>query len=114
MRSERHHLKHAWFSFGQGPGFINDERPDSPQDFEGFGVLEKHAHVRTTPDRDIIHLGVARPSAHGQAMMSTATALTSAYVKAGCGPMRSQSKNVIAATKTTAGTNQAATTSAKR
>ena len=34
----------------------------------------------------MIDIGVARPSAHGQAMISTATALTSAYARRGSGP----------------------------
>ena len=49
------------------------------------------------PVPTMIAVGVARPSAHGQAMISTATALSSAYVNAGSGPNASQTRNVPAA-----------------
>src|SRR5690606_23513918 len=47
----------------------------------------------------------------GQAMMSTATALTSAKVSAGDGPTASQMRKVAAAPAITAGTNHAVTLS---
>ena len=62
----------------------------------------------------MIDIGVARPSAQGQAMISTATALTRACARRGSGPHRSQTAKATTATRTTAGTNQAATTSARR
>ena len=62
----------------------------------------------------MIDIGVARPSAHGQAMISTATALTSACASRGSGPMAAQTTKVTTATAITAGTNQAATLSASR
>jgi hypothetical protein len=52
----------------------------------------------------MIDIGVARPSAHGQATMSTATALTSACASRGSGPAKSQTANVNVATTSTAGT----------
>ena len=48
--------------------------------------------------------GVARPSAQGQAMISTDTALTSAKVKAGSGPSWNQTMKVAMAMNITAGT----------
>ena len=48
--------------------------------------------------------GVARPSAHGQAMISTAIAATSAMVNAGAGPTVNHTANVAIATPMTAGT----------
>ena len=66
------------------------------------------------PVPTMIDIGVARPSAQGQAMISTATAFTIAYAIAGCGPTRPQMMNVMMAAMTTAGTNQPATTSATR
>ena len=57
-------------------------------------------------------VGVARPSAHGQAMTSTATAFTSAG--ASSPPMPHQSANVSALIATTTGTNTPATRSARR
>ena len=66
------------------------------------------------PLATMIDMGVASPSAHGQAMMRTATAETIACARRGSGPTESQSRKATAATRTTAGTNQAATRSAVR
>ena len=46
------------------------------------------------PVPTMIAVGVARPMAQGQAMMSTVMALTSAYVRRGSGPTTSQTANV--------------------
>ena len=62
----------------------------------------------------MIAIGVARPSAHGHAMMSTATALTSACASRGSGPHSAHAANAATATATTAGTNHAAMRSASR
>jgi hypothetical protein len=62
----------------------------------------------------MIDIGVASPSAHGQATISTATEFTSACDQRGSGPQRPQATNVAMATSTTAGTNQADTRSASR
>ena len=63
------------------------------------------------PVPTMIAIGVARPSAHGQAMMSTATALTSACASRGSGPHRLHAdERQRPRSATTAGTNQAATT----
>ncbi len=56
------------------------------------------------PVATMMDIGVASPSAHGQAMMSTATALTSAKARAGSGPTRAQMTKVTTATPTTVGT----------
>ena len=56
------------------------------------------------PLATMMDIGVARPSAHGHAMMSTATALTSAWAVRGSGPRSHQIAAVSAATATTAGT----------
>ena len=55
--------------------------------------------VLTMTDR-----GVARPSAQGQAMIRTATAVTIAEVKAGCVPKMNQATKVQIAIPITAGT----------
>ena len=60
-----------------------------------------------------IDMGVARPSAHGHAMMSTETAATTACARAGSGPKRAHSANASTAHAMTAGTNTAATRSAR-
>src|SRR3546814_6379184 len=59
----------------------------------------------------MIEVGVASPIAQGQAMISTATALTRAKVRAGAGPRLSHARKVTAATASTAGTNHAVTLS---
>src|ERR1019366_6408511 len=50
--------------------------------------------------------GVARPSAHGHAMMSTDTAATTASPSAGAGAQIIQATNVVAAEAMTGGTKQ--------
>lgn len=57
-------------------------------------------------------MGVASPSAQGQAMMSTATALMSAWASRGSGPTKAQTTNVMMAVRMTRGTKYEATTSA--
>ena len=64
------------------------------------------------PVPTIIAVGVARPSAHGQAMISTATAAVKASV-AGC-PATSQPISVTAAIPSAVGTKTAETRSASR
>ena len=53
----------------------------------------------------IIEVGTAKPIAHGQAIISTATAFTKLYVKAGCGPKINHKMKVSNATPITTGTN---------
>ena len=62
----------------------------------------------------MIDIGVARPSAQGQAMISTLTAATSPKAKRGSGPNVAQAAKAMSATAITAGTNQPATRSASR
>ena len=59
----------------------------------------------------MIEVGVASPMAQGQAMISTATAFTSAKPSAGEGPKLSHARQVSAATTMTAGTNHIVTRS---
>ena len=66
------------------------------------------------PVPTMIAVGVARPIAHGQAMMRTAIAVDSANGRLGDGPKRSQVAKVSAATAMTAGTNHPVTRSASR
>jgi hypothetical protein len=66
------------------------------------------------PVPTMIESGVARPSAHGQAMMSTDTALTSPRVSAGSGPRSNHTTNAPMAMKMTTGTKSPATRSASR
>src|SRR5215210_3799692 len=62
----------------------------------------------------IIEVGVARPIAHVQAKIRSATVFRSEKVWAGAGQSRSQTTNVTAATLITAGTNTALIRSARR
>jgi len=57
----------------------------------------------------MIDIGVARPSAHGHAMISTATAFTTANPNEGGGPQMAQINAVIIETAITAGTKYPAT-----
>ena len=61
----------------------------------------------------MIDIGVARPRAQGQAMISTEIAARSAWASAGGGPKAAQARKASPATAMTAGTNQAATASAR-
>ena len=63
------------------------------------------------PVPTMIEVGVASPIAHGQAIIRTATALTSAKVSAGDGPKISQTRKVSVAAAITAGTNHMVTLS---
>ena len=65
------------------------------------------------PTPTMIDIGVASPSAHGQAMISTATAFTIACAKRGSGPIQTHAAKVSSAMPITAGTNQPATLSAR-
>ena len=56
------------------------------------------------PVPTMIDIGVARPRAQGQAMISTATALIKPKAMAGSGPTTAQTAKVTAATNRTAGT----------
>jgi len=56
------------------------------------------------PVPTMMDMGVASPSAQGQAMISTATALITAWAMAGSGPHRLQTMKVMMAMTTTAGT----------
>ncbi len=56
------------------------------------------------PVPTMIEVGVARPSAQGQAMIRTATVLSRARLKAGSGPKANQTTNVNAASPRTIGT----------
>ena len=76
--------------------------------------LNNTPNVAPRPVATMIDIGVARPRAQGQAMISTATALSSATVRLGPGPASNQTTKVTAATAITAGTNTADTASAMR
>ena len=62
----------------------------------------------------MIDIGVASPSAQGQAMISTETAASRAKAKRGSGPQTNQAAKAANAITTTSGTNQLDTLSASR
>ncbi len=66
------------------------------------------------PVETITAVGTASPMAHGQAMISTVTADTSACRYAGAGPTSNQTTKVTMAIDSTTGTNTAETRSASR
>ncbi|MNT29614.1 hypothetical protein D3C72_1653640 [compost metagenome] len=61
----------------------------------------------------MMEVGVARPMAQGQAMISTDTAATKAMPSAGSGANRYQAAKVRTAMAMTAGTNQPVTRSTR-
>ncbi len=66
--------------------------------------LNRTPAVAPRPVATMMDIGVARPSAHGHAMMSTATALTSAWAGAWLGAPEPPDRGRQPATATTAGT----------
>ena len=67
-------------------------------------LLNSTPLVAPFPDATMIDIGVASPSAQGQAMTSTATAFTMAWVIRGSGPTVAHAANARTAARTTAGT----------
>ena len=62
-------------ALGQGPGLVDDERVDlsAPSDLERLACLTRTPAVAPRPVPTMIDIGVASPSAHGHAMIRTAT-----------------------------------------
>src|ERR1700680_4039126 len=60
------------------------------------------------PTPTMIDIGVARPSAQGQAMIRTLTAATSPNAILGSGPNQAQAPKAMSAATITTGTNQTA------
>ena len=65
------------------------------------------------PTPTMMDIGVARPRAHGQAMMRTATAQTMACASFGCGPSHIHRMKLSAEIASTTGTKMPATLSAR-
>jgi hypothetical protein len=68
---------HARLALGQRAGLVDHQRVDLLHPLQRLGVLDQHAGLRARPTPTMIDIGVARPSAQGQAMISTETAATS-------------------------------------
>jgi hypothetical protein len=109
--SMRNHLRPP---FGERAGLVDDEGVDLLHLLERFGVADEDAVLRALADAHHDRHRRRQAEAHGQAMMSTATAATSAWLNAGDGPQASQATKVSAATTRTTGTNHPATRSAIR
>ena len=77
-RRRRHDGDDARLALGQRAGLVDHERVDLLQALERLGVPDQHAGLAPRPTPTMIDIGVASPSAHGQAMISTATAATRA------------------------------------
>jgi hypothetical protein len=92
-------------AFGQRAGLVDDQRVDLAQALDRLGVAEQHAVCARLPVATMIDIGVARPSAQGQAMISTATALIRPKVHAGAGPNRSPDEEGDQRNRSTASTN---------
>jgi hypothetical protein len=65
----------SWAGLRSASGLVDDERVDLAQVLDRRRIAEQHAMVAPRPVATMIDIGVARPSAQGQAMISTATAL---------------------------------------
>ena len=77
------------------PGLINHQRRHFFHQLDGAGVLDRARRIaRPRPTPTMIDIGVARPSAHGQAMIRTATAFTIAWARRGSGPIQTQATKV--------------------
>ena len=110
----RNHCRHPGLSLGQGAGLVDHERVDLLEALQRLGILDEDAGPAPRPTPTMIDIGVARPSAQGQAMMSTETAATTAYATGAARAPERQATKARTATPMTAGTNQAATLSASR
>ena len=97
---------------GQGAGLVEDHGGDAAGPLQHLDALDEHAQLGPRPVPTMIAVGVASPSAHGQAMISTATAAT----RPACGSSASsvQPAKVARAMAITTGTNTPATRSARR
>ena len=77
-----------------------------------FAEVTSTPFVAPSPVAAVTDSGVARPKAHGHAIISTLTAVTNAWASRGCGPKEAQIANVQMAMMMTAGTNTRAIRSA--
>ena len=61
------------------PCLVEDDRVDGAGPFEYLGVVNRDSELSPLPLPTMIAVGVARPRAHGQAMMRTATAARTSF-----------------------------------
>jgi hypothetical protein len=89
------------FALREGARLVHDERGDLLQPFERLGLFHENASCAPRPTPTMMDIGVAKPSAHGQAMMRTATAPTMACASFGSGPSHIHRAKVSAETAST-------------
>ena len=97
-------------ALGEGAGLVHHDRIDLLHALQHVGRADEYASRCTAADADHDRHRRGQPERTGQAMMSTATALTTA--KCRIGAKTNQTTKVMTATSTTAGTNHPATRSA--
>ena len=73
-----HQCDHLGLAFGQRAGLVDHQRVDFGEALERLGVLDQHAGPGAAAGADHDRHRRGRPSAHGQAMISTDTAATRA------------------------------------
>ncbi len=73
-------------AFGQSSGLVDDQGVDLFEAFKSLGVLYEHPSLAPRPTPTMMDIGVARPSAQGQAMIRTATAAMRPCANRGSGP----------------------------
>ena len=88
--SMRHHRSWMLITFctrclGECAGLVHDERIDFSINSRASASLI-NTFLRPRPTPTMMEIGVARPRAHGQAMMRTETAITRAFASVGGGP----------------------------
>ena len=106
-------FRHPRSPLGQRAGLVDDQRVHLFQALDRRRIFDQDPCLRRAADCDHDgHRRRPRPSAHGQAMISTVTEATSACGNTRAGPHQSHAAKVAAATRMTAGTNQPATRSA--
>ena len=93
-------------------GLVEHHGADATRLFQRLALVTSTPLVAPKPSETVTDSGVASPSAHGQAMISTLTAVTSACASCGAGPSDTQMANVQMAMIITAGTKYRAILSA--
>ena len=113
--AHRAHRDDRWLAGGERAGLVEDDGVHAPGHLERRAAADRARRpAPPVPVPTMTAVGVARPMAQGQAMMSTEMAETSANVRAGSGPSSNQATNVMAARTMTSGTNHSVTRSAMR
>ena len=84
-RRPRRHVDERHLAGGDGAGLVEDDRVDAPGRLEHLGAADEDPQLAPRPVPTSSAVGVARPSAQGHAMISTATAAPNGGRGAGAG-----------------------------